>query len=424
MNNFKNKLFTKIVLSAKDYNSKHKKHARNITYITLGLIVFLSIILYIPEKIIGFLANICRFFMKNIIVLVAALIIAIVGAFIWKFKVIAPDNQPVAVTENIEPETVASNDVEVSADENEAPEANEPETTEVDEPEEDIPEEEPKAEEEQTKEAFAGDVEGNTGDKANAGNTEEETTAAVSDNNAEADEAEETVEAVENTDSEQENDVADAEPENKDEEATENSEEDNSSDNSSDDNKLYAMDEYLEKLKNEYHDAVGWLYFEDGSISYPIMQGEDNEKYLTYGYDGNPADTGAIFLDYRSAADFSDSNSIVYGHNMKNRTMFGTLRNFRYDKNYYNDHQYFYIITEDNLYKYEIFAYMDVPNDYVIYDYVGEKSKEFVADAEPVRLKSYMDSEIPVNESKKVVTLSTCTSKDQLRFVVLGVLVD
>ncbi|WP_155829395.1 class B sortase [Butyrivibrio sp. XPD2002] len=362
--------------------------------------------------------------MKNIIVLVAALIIAIVGAFIWKFKVIAPDNQPVAVTENIEPETVASNDVEVSADENEAPEANEPETTEVDEPEEDIPEEEPKAEEEQTKEAFAGDVEGNTGDKANAGNTEEETTAAVSDNNAEADEAEETVEAVENTDSEQENDVADAEPENKDEEATENSEEDNSSDNSSDDNKLYAMDEYLEKLKNEYHDAVGWLYFEDGSISYPIMQGEDNEKYLTYGYDGNPADTGAIFLDYRSAADFSDSNSIVYGHNMKNRTMFGTLRNFRYDKNYYNDHQYFYIITEDNLYKYEIFAYMDVPNDYVIYDYVGEKSKEFVADAEPVRLKSYMDSEIPVNESKKVVTLSTCTSKDQLRFVVLGVLVD
>lgn len=180
----------------------------------------------------------------------------------------------------------------------------------------------------------------------------------------------------------------------------------------------------LSSYMEEYPEMVGWLYFEDGHISYPIMQGSDNEKYRKLGYDGEEAWTGAIFLDSRSASDFSDSNSIVYGHNMKDRTMFGTLRDYREDPGYYDTHQYFFIITPEKTYKYLIFAYMDVPNHYVIYDYVGKASFDFVKDAEPVRIKSYMDSEIVVNKTKKVVTLSTCTDKDELRFVVLGVMVD
>ncbi|WP_049945934.1 class B sortase [Butyrivibrio sp. LC3010] len=180
----------------------------------------------------------------------------------------------------------------------------------------------------------------------------------------------------------------------------------------------------LTSLKDEYPETVGWLFIENTSISYPIMQGSDNEKYLNIGYTGEEANTGAIFLDYRSAEDFNDSNSIIYGHNMKDKSMFGKLRDYRESKEYYNDHQYFQIITPDAEYRYKVFAYMDVPNDSVIYDYTGEEAKAFVADAEPVRIKSYMDSEIPVNKDDKVVILSTCTSQDDLRFVVLGVLVD
>ena len=67
---------------------------------------------------------------------------------------------------------------------------------------------------------------------------------------------------------------------------------------------------------------------------------------------------------------------------------------------------------------------LDVPETYVLYDYVAEAALEFVKDAEPVRIKSYMDSEIPVTKDSKVVTLSTCTKKDDLQFVVLGVLVE
>ena len=180
----------------------------------------------------------------------------------------------------------------------------------------------------------------------------------------------------------------------------------------------------LTQLMDSYPEMVGWVYFEDGHISYPIMQTSDNEKYRSLDYMGDEAPTGAIFLDYRSAADFTDANSIIYGHNMKDGTMFGSLREYRKDPAYYNDHMYFQVITPDKAYRYLIFEYMDVAEDYVLYDYVSDAALEFVKDAEPVRIKSYMDSEIPVKEGSKVVTLSTCTRKDDLQFVVLGVLVD
>ncbi len=180
----------------------------------------------------------------------------------------------------------------------------------------------------------------------------------------------------------------------------------------------------LDKLMEAYPEMIGWVYFEDGHISYPIMHTTDNEKYSKLDYMGNEAPTGAIFLDYRSAADFSDANSIVYGHNMKDGTMFGSLREYRKDPAYYNNHMYFQIITPQKAYRYLIFEYMDVPETYVLYDYVAEAALEFVKDAEPVRIKSYMDSEIPVTKDSKVVTLSTCTKKDDLQFVVLGVLVE
>ena len=180
----------------------------------------------------------------------------------------------------------------------------------------------------------------------------------------------------------------------------------------------------LDKLMEAYPEMVGWVYFEDGHISYPIMQAENNEKYSKLDYTGEEAPTGAIFLDYRSASDFADANSIVYGHNMKDGTMFGSLREYRKDPDYYNDHMYFQIITPKKAYRYLIFEYMDVPETYVLYDYVSDAALEFVKDAEPVRIKSYMDSEIPVNKDSKVVTLSTCTKKDDLQFVVLGVLVE
>ena len=184
------------------------------------------------------------------------------------------------------------------------------------------------------------------------------------------------------------------------------------------------LDVDLGTMESEYPETVGWLYFEDGSISYPIMQSDDNEKYLSTGYTGDELRTGAIFLDYRSDKNFTDSNSIIYGHNMKDGSMFGSLKRYKNESGFYADHQFFQIITPEKKYRYQVFAYMDVPGDYIVYDLTGEDSKDFIKDLEMVRRKSYIGSDIEVDESQKIVTLSTCTYKDTLRFIVLGVLVD
>ena len=109
---------------------------------------------------------------------------------------------------------------------------------------------------------------------------------------------------------------------------------------------------------------------------------------------------------------------------MSDRTMFGSLRNYRQDPNYYKNHMYFQIITPEKAYRYKIFAYMDLPSNSEIYDYVGEKSVEFIKQEEMLRRKSYIENNDVVNETKKVVILSTCTTKDDLQFVVCGVSVD
>ncbi len=372
MNNFKKKIFTKLVLKARGHITRHRNNAKLITYLTLGLMVFLSIILYIPEKI----CELFGFFRKKAgILLVGVICIGVIVYLCSRFVSPLSDTRQ---TDNAEKSDSAIAKTEETLEE----------TTKVSE-----------EEKEETTEASE--------EAETVENSEEVETKAASNEvkDVETSESSETTEKTGNGDSLSE---------------TVKSSDEVVVTKTNTDNVVNDLAAYIEK----YPETVGWVYFEDGSVNYPIMQCGDNKKYLELGYDGEPANTGAIFLDYRSSADFSDSNSIVYGHNMKDRTMFGSLRNFRKDPEYIKDHRYFYIVTGDTTNKYEIFAYMDVPNDYVIYDYVAEASKDFVHDAEPVRRKSYMDSEIIVNDTKKVVTLSTCTDKDELRFVVCGVLVE
>ena len=95
-------------------------------------------------------------------------------------------------------------------------------------------------------------------------------------------------------------------------------------------------------LKSVNSDVVGWIYIEalDG-ISYPIVQGKDNETYLHQTYEKNYNFAGTIFVDYENSPDFSDCNTLVYGHNMKNGSMFGHLKKFAEDQETYNKSKYF-----------------------------------------------------------------------------------
>ncbi|WP_022774180.1 class B sortase [Butyrivibrio sp. AE2015] len=184
------------------------------------------------------------------------------------------------------------------------------------------------------------------------------------------------------------------------------------------------VDSGISEFIKAHTEAVGWIKFEDDLISYPIMQAEDNSKYAIKDADGNDSETGAIFLDYRSSADFSDSNTIIYGHNMRDRSMFGALKNYKENLGFLDDHKYFQIITPGGTGRYMLFAFMDVPKNSYIYDVCGDNTSRMREFLDTIEYKTYIDTGIEPTVEDKIITLSTCTQKDNLFFVMFAVKVD
>ena len=184
------------------------------------------------------------------------------------------------------------------------------------------------------------------------------------------------------------------------------------------------MDSGISEFIKAHTEAVGWIRFEDDLISYPIMQAEDNSKYTIKDADGNDSETGAIFLDYRSSADFTDSNTIIYGHNMRDRSMFGALKNYKEDLGFLDEHKYFQIITPEGSGRYMLFAFMDVPKNSYIYDVCGDNTSRMREFLDTIEYKTYIDTGIEPTVDDKIITLSTCTQKDDLFFVMFAVKVD
>ncbi len=188
----------------------------------------------------------------------------------------------------------------------------------------------------------------------------------------------------------------------------------------------YTLDVDFDGLLSENEDVVGWITV-DGIdvINYPILQGTNNNHYLHYNIEGNYASSGSIFLDSGCASDFTDGYSIVYGHNMKDGSMFGSLKRYKREENFYSDgNKYFTIYTASGAYRYQIFAYSDVSYDDEIYSLGVTWGEEFTALMNRLISISYVNGGIGVENGSHVVTLSTCSSSSTSRFIVTGVRVD
>ena len=98
-----------------------------------------------------------------------------------------------------------------------------------------------------------------------------------------------------------------------------------------------------------------WILIPDTPINYPLMQEEDNNYYLERTWDHKSNAMGSIFLEHLSSPDLTDQNTIVYGHNMNDGSMFACLRNYR-EQDYFLEHPYIYILTDLGVYRYEIFS--------------------------------------------------------------------
>lgn len=164
----------------------------------------------------------------------------------------------------------------------------------------------------------------------------------------------------------------------------------------------YGNQSIIDLQNNVNEDVVAWLTIPNTNIDYPIVAGADNVYYLDKDIHKNKAKAGTIFVDYRCAPNFTGFNTVVYGHNMKNRSMFGDLREFA-DSSFFEENQRGFLFLADDTYVLEFFAYMVIrANDPVIYAPlpVPDKFIQYARD-EAMNFREPRDG---VN----VLTLSTC----------------
>ncbi|MBR1623622.1 MAG: sortase, partial [Pseudobutyrivibrio sp.] len=111
-----------------------------------------------------------------------------------------------------------------------------------------------------------------------------------------------------------------------------------------------------DKLHSENEDIYAWITVTDTTVDYPVLQHlSDNSYYLNNNIDGTPGYPGCIYTENYNAKDFSDKNTVLYGHNLKDKTMFSSLHNYE-DEEVFSKDQYIYVWTEDETFVYKVFA--------------------------------------------------------------------
>lgn len=171
----------------------------------------------------------------------------------------------------------------------------------------------------------------------------------------------------------------------------------------------------FEKLTAEYPDTVGWLYCEGTPINYPVVQSKDNLRYLRRLPDGSYNAAGSLFADYRCKEVAASGNYIIYGHNMKNGSMFGTLVRYR-SQNYYDEHPTLYYLTPKRTFRIELIAGFVTSPAGEVYDtqLSAEQVRQLCAQS------GFKSRTIP-QDGDTFIALSTCSYEyEDARYVVIG----
>lgn len=179
----------------------------------------------------------------------------------------------------------------------------------------------------------------------------------------------------------------------------------------------------IRDLLEKYPDAVGWLTIAGTRIDYPFAQADDNDFYLHRDLDKGPLFAGTLFMDDQNSRDFSDFNTIIYGHHMKNGSMFGDLQKFN-DKSFFDATKTGMIFLADKTYEVNFFAFAVInPNDPNIYYPTLAAEADKVDFLTHVKSASRYYRDLDVGPDNHLVTLSTCNYEfNNARMVLLGLL--
>ena len=179
-------------------------------------------------------------------------------------------------------------------------------------------------------------------------------------------------------------------------------------------------------LTAQYPDIYAWIHIPGTDIDYPIVQREgDNAYYLNHTIDGKKKTEGAIFTEDYNTKDFTDPNTLIYGHNMKNGSMFRGLHKFK-DRKFMEENAEVIIYMPDKILHYKIFAAYVNDNRHLLFLYDFDDPEVFESYIEDVlgrkSMSSNIDNTIEINAEDKIITLSTCNGNDNQRYLVQAVL--
>ncbi len=177
------------------------------------------------------------------------------------------------------------------------------------------------------------------------------------------------------------------------------------------------------ELKKINEDIIGWVYFTGlPQISYPILQADDNAYYVnrTYDLSSDTSKAGSIFMDYRMASDFSSPYSIIYGHNVRDGSMLSDLAQLA-DQTLYDEKPYFWILTPDGNYYYQIFSIFQCHRSADVFQKSFESwGEDFFKWQSELQARNSMQGDIQLEEDGHVIAFSTCVPNSFDRTIVCG----
>ena len=179
---------------------------------------------------------------------------------------------------------------------------------------------------------------------------------------------------------------------------------------------------------NENADIYAWIYIPGTNVDYPVLQHASNDAfYLNHDMKGKKAACGSIYTEKKNAKDFNDNHTVLYGHNMKNGTMFKTLHSYN-DKKFFEENKYIYVYTEEDTRVYQIYGAYEYDDRHLLENFATENAGEYQKYLESVKKLGdacgHFNRDLSLNSSDKIITLSTCiANKNESRYLVQGKLI-
>ena len=171
-------------------------------------------------------------------------------------------------------------------------------------------------------------------------------------------------------------------------------------------------------------DIAAWLILEGSRINYPVVQGADNSFYLSHLFDGTPNPSGALFIDSYNEPGFADQNTVIYGHNMKDDSMFSTLLAYR-SQEFFEQHPQMLLLTPRGNYLVELFAGYQTGIAADSWRHTFADASDFESWVSRSKERSDFTSDVEVLPTDRLLTLSTCSfAFDNARYVLVGKLVE